>query len=95
MATPHERHLAVEATDEDGRQVDREVLDAAVESVEDVALPDLVHQAQARDLLLQFVEPLEIALELVRLRDEGVGRGAALSPHPPSAGSPSAVWRCA
>ena len=60
LAAPHERHLAVEATDEDGRQVDGEVLDAAVEPVEDVALPDLAHQAETCDLLLQMVESLEI-----------------------------------
>lgn len=60
LAAPHERHLAVEATDEDGRQVDGEVLDVAIESVDDVSLPDLAHQAETCDLLLQMVESLEI-----------------------------------
>lgn len=60
LAAPHERHLAVEATDEDGRQVDREVLDVAIEAVDDVSLPDLAHQAETCDLLLQMVESLEI-----------------------------------
>ena len=60
LATPHERHLAVEATDEDGRQVDGEVLDVAIEAVDDVSLPDLAHQAETCDLLLQMVESLEI-----------------------------------
>ena len=60
LAAPHERHLAVEATDEDGRQVDGEVLDVAIEAVDDVSLPDLAHQAETCDLLLQMVESLEI-----------------------------------